>query len=130
MYGYYHDLEKNEMVYDKNETNVEGNWNHFFLGLGALYIPYVDPENILEGTFIGPSLVWIFAGDEDEYVFKKSDYHYGAERFYFKLEVGKLWEVAEHYFIGFTIKDAIEIGMYEGSEIGNYIGLYLTIQRR
>ena len=24
----------------------------------------------------------------------------------------------------------IEMGMYEGSEIGNYIGLYLTIQYR
>jgi len=180
--GYYHDLEKDEMVHDKNllcelmsfsgygfnllgkagailfrqiapfvelgyyrikgeyrlkdysrdkkEKELEGSWTRATFGVGVQYTPYVNPENFLDGSFVGASFGWLGVVDEfrDDEVL--SDYHYGLERVYVKLELGKLWEVYERLFIGVSIKDAVEFGMYEGSELGNSLGLYLTIQKR
>ncbi|MCF0215678.1 MAG: hypothetical protein HUK21_04325 [Fibrobacteraceae bacterium] len=181
VYGYYHDLEKDEMLYDmnllcnqmefsgfgpnvngragavlfrqiapflefgyyrlkgeyglkdysrdKNRTKIEGTWSRNSFGFGILYFPYVNPESFFDGTFIGPSFGWITLKEEYDQIQKKHDYHYDNNRFFIKVEMGKLWEVTEHYFIGFTIKEALEMGMSESTELGNYIGLYLTIQR-
>lgn len=115
---------------DKEENEHKGSWTRVSFGLGVQYTPYVDPKNFLDGTFVGASFGWLGVIDEfrDDKVL--SDYHYGIERMFFKLEVGKLWEVYERLFVGVSIKDAIEFGMYEGSELGNSLGLYLTIQKR
>lgn len=93
--------------YDRTEVMVRP-----VFGFGLKVYPFQTESSFLYGTFIGATLSFMFTDNLwEDYGMAYCGFEVGG-----KFEVGKLWKVSEHYFIGFTLN----MGIYENATGSNY----------
>lgn len=83
---------------DKEEYIDRGYIYQPFFGVGTKVYPFVQWLPILDGLFIGASLIRTYAnGSWEDYGMTYDNHEDG-----YKLEAGHLWNITGHYFIGIT----------------------------
>lgn len=88
---------------DKEEYNRTEVMIRPIFGFGFKVYPFLTESSFLYGTFIGATLSFMWTDNLwEDYGMAYSNHEVGG-----KLEVGKLWRVSEHYFVGFTLNMGI-----------------------
>lgn len=95
---------------DEEEFREKGRSVRLFWGLGNKVYPFVDVSPILDGIFVGAALSFMDVDNSwKKYEMSYMDYEVGG-----RFEVGNLWKLSEHFFLGITLNAAIY-----GSAVGS-----------
>lgn len=88
---------------DKEKFKESGGQLCPFYGFGAKVYPFVNVLSLLDGFFVGTSVSFSFTDNS----WDKYDMDYADDEVGYKFELGNVWSVSEHYFVGITLSTAI-----------------------
>ena len=88
---------------DKEEFKESGGQLCPFYGFGTKVYPFVKVVPLLDGFFVGASVSFLVLDNS----WDKYDMDYASEEVGYKFEMGNVWSVSEHYFVGITLSTAI-----------------------
>ena len=88
---------------DKEEFKESGGQICPLFGFGAKVYPFVNVLPLLDGFFVGSSVSFLVPDNS----WDKYDMDYATDEVGYKFELGNVWSVSEHYFVGVTLSAAI-----------------------
>ena len=88
---------------DKEEFKESGSEVCPLFGFGVKVYPFVNLVSLLDGFFVGASVSFMVTDNS----WDKYEMDYAGEEVGYKYELGNVWKVSEHYFVGITLSSAI-----------------------